>query len=133
MMDAATLAALRADQESLFTDTVILERHAGTITNDLGTRIDVWTTIYGGTTGLPGLVQAITNQPREVDSAGVPVTVQSYVAKLPYTVTLPQGKRRARVRVLASHDPANVGTYTVLADPTQGWATCRRLICARAS
>ena len=132
MMDAATLAALRADQESSFTDTVILERHASTITDDLGTRVDVWTAIYGGTTGLPGLVQALGNQSRGVDSAGVPVTVETYACKLPYTVTLPQWKR-ARVRVLASHDPANVGTYTVLADPTQGWATCRRLICARAS
>ena len=76
--------------------------------------------------------QAQQHTPRETDSAGIPVTVQSYVAKLPHTVTLPQGKR-ARVRVLASHDPANVGTYTVLADPTQGWVTCRRLVCARSS
>ena len=128
----ALLEQARILQESIFTDTLILERHAGTITDDLGTRIDVWTTIYGGTTGLPGLVQALQDQPREVDSAGVPVIVETYACKLPYTVTLPQ-KKRARVRVLESHDPANVGTHTVLADETQGWATCRRLICARTS
>lgn len=129
---AAVIEQARDLQESIMTDVVVLEVEDGWEVDDLGTRIDVWTTIYGGTTGLPGLVQALQNQPREVDSAGVPITVQSYVAKLPYTVTLLQGKR-ARVRVLASHDPANVGTYTVLADPTQGWATCRRLICARSS
>ena len=128
----AAIDQARDLQASIMTDVVVLEVEDGWTVDDLGTRTDVWTTIYGGTTGLPGLVQTLQNQPREVDSAGVPVTVETYACKLPYAVTLPQGKR-AQVRVLASHDPANVGTYTVLADPTQGWVTCRRLICARAS
>ena len=124
----AAIDQARDLQASIMTDVVVLEVEDGWTVDDLGTRTTKWAPIYGG----PGLVQTLQNQPREVDSAGVPVTVETYACKLPYAVTLPQGKR-AQVRVLASHDPANVGTYTVLADPTQGWATCRRLICARAS
>ena len=124
----AAVEQARDLQASIMTEVVVVEVEDGWEVDDLGTRTTAWRAIYGG----PGLVQAQQHTPRETDSAGIPVTVQSYVAKLPHTVTLPQGKR-ARVRVLASHDPANVGTYTVLADPTQGWATCRRLICARAS
>ena len=124
----AAIEQARDLQASIMTDVVVLEVEDGWTVDDLGTRTDAWTTIYGG----PGLVQAQQHTPRETDSAGIPVTVQSYVAKLPHTVTLPD-RTEARIRVTASLDPANIGTYTVLADPTQGWATCRRLVCARSS
>ena len=131
-MDAAVLAQMRADHEALMTDTVVLEVEDGWTTDELGTRTTVWRIIYpqAGEPGI-GLVQAQQHTPRETDSAGIPVTVQSYVAKLPHTATLPP-KASARIRVTASLDAANVGTYMALADETQGWATARRIICRRA-
>ena len=123
----AAIEQARDLQDSIMTDVVVLEVKDGWTTDDLGTRTTAWRAIYGG----PGLVQAQRHTPRETDSAGIPVTVQSYVAKLPHTVTLPD-KATARIRVAASLDAANVGTYTVLADETQGWATARRIICRRA-
>ena len=123
----AAIEQARQLQRAIMTDTVVLEVEDGWTVDDLGTRTTAWRAIYGG----PGLVQAQRHTPRETDSAGIPVTVQSYVAKLPHTVTLPP-KASARIRVTASLDAANVGTYTVLADETQGWATARRIICRRA-
>ena len=128
----AAIEQARQLQRAIMTDTVVLEVEDGWTTDELGTRTTVWRIIYpqAGEPGI-GLVQAQRHTPRETDSAGIPVTVQSYVAKLPHTVTLPD-KATARIRVAASLDAANVGTYTVLADETQGWATARRIICRRA-
>ncbi len=122
----AAIEQARDLQASIMTDVVVLEVEDGWTVDDLGTRTTQWAPIYSG----PGLVQSLQNQPREVDSAGVPIVAQTYAAKLPHTVTLQEGKR-ARIRVTASLDAANLGTYTVLAEETQGWATARRLICER--
>lgn len=124
---ASVIAQARELQEHVFTDTVVLESEGEpAVVDDLGTVDRPWPEVYAGI----GLVQAAAEQDRLVDSAGHPITVLPYVGKLPWAIVLADG-RRHRVRVTASLDPANVGTYMVDADETQGWATCRRLRLSR--
>lgn len=108
------------------TDTVVVEVPGVPTVDDLGTETHTWNAAYTGA----GLVQVATMQPKELDSAGRPIVVQTYICKLPYHVQLDDWTA-ARIRVTASLDPANLGTFAVLVDGTQGWATCRRLICTR--
>lgn len=108
-------------------DTVALEAADGQTLDDLGTATTTWRPVYTG----PGLMQALATQPAQVDATGRPVVVQAYACKLPAAVLVPDG--HTRVRVLASLDAANIGTYQVLADQTQGLATARRLICTRST
>lgn len=124
----AMLAQARAWQASIMTDTVTLEACTGETLDDWGTATPVWSEVYAG----PGLVQVDTTRPAVADSAGRPMIVQEYVAKLPHSVILERGTEH-RVRVAASKDAGNQDIYTVIADETQGWATCRRLRMVRST
>ena len=124
----AMLTQARAWQASIMTDTVTLEAYTGETLDNWGTATPVWAEVYTG----PGLVQVDTTRPAVADSAGRVVIVQEYVAKLPHSVILGRGVEH-RVRVTASKDAGNQGTYTVIADETQGWATCRRLRMVRST
>lgn len=116
-------------QEQIMTDTVALEACTGEQRDELGTITKVWETIYGPD---KGLVQADADKPAVVDSSGRVAIVQEYIGKLPYTVSLTRGLAH-RLAVTTSADPANIGVYTVLADETQGRATCRRLRMVRST
>lgn len=119
-------------QEQIMTDTVKLEACTGEQRDELGTITKVWETVYGGRDGANGLVQADADKPAVVDSSGRVAIVQEYIGKLPYTVSLTRGLDH-RLTVVNSADPANIGVYTILADETQGWATCRRLRMVRST
>jgi len=126
-LDAA-IAKARTLQAMVMTDTVALEAYMGETLDDWGTATPVWSEVYAGS----GLVQVDTTRPAVADSAGRLVIVQEYVAKLPHSVILERGVEH-RVRVAASKDAGNCDTYTVIADETQGWATCRRLRMVRST
>ncbi|GAA2184949.1 hypothetical protein GCM10009785_34840 [Brooklawnia cerclae] len=126
LMDAALLAEARTLQESLMIDTVVLERHDGDTLDAWKTATPTWTKVYGG----PGLVQASTLQPSQADSAGRAIIIKQVVGKLPWTVVI-DDRTEYRLRVTASADPGNVGTYAVIAGESQGLETCRRIHLAR--
>ena len=122
----AVVEAGRRVHGLILTDTVTVERHAGMVLDDLGTRTDAWEPVYSG----PGLVQASATKPQTTDSAGRPLTVVEYIGKVPVSVVLTP-RTRYRVRVLESLDPGNLGTYEGLMAESNGLAIVRRLHLAR--
>ena len=62
--------------------TVRLERVTGHTTDSLGTRHDVWTVVYEG----PAQIVLPAKAGAERDSAGTPVTVAPYFARMPIGV-----------------------------------------------
>lgn len=113
----------------IMTDTVIIEQQTGDIVDQLGNKTPEWTPVYGGADGAPGLVQARETVPSLGDSTGQAVTVTDYIGKIPASVQLVP-RTKYRVRVIASLDPGNIGTYTGgLAETAEsnGLAVCRRM------
>ena len=104
---------------------VRLERVTGHTTDELGTRHPVWSAIHEG----PGQVVVASTIVTDTDSAGRPVTVTTYFARLPIHVAAhPQD----RLVVLESDDPRLAGVeFTVRADETEDLAVVRILRLSR--
>lgn len=104
-----------------FKGAVLLERITGSTTDDLGTRVDTWGTIYAG----PGLIELPQNTESARDSAGVPIKVARYVGRMPINVRPQIGDR---LTCTQSTDPAMVGReFWVSFDETQEFAVARQV------
>ena len=104
-----------------FKGTVLLERITGSTTDDLGTRVDTWGTIYAG----PGLVELSQNAVSAGDSAGLPITAAEYVGRMPIEVRPKPGDR---ITATASTDPAMIDIqFWVTFDETQEFAVDRQV------
>ena len=102
-----------------FKDRLRLERVSGKSEDELGTRTKVWAPIYEG----QGLVSLPAKTAADVDSAGLPRTIASYVGRMPIEVIPQVGDR---VTVLESDDPKMVGQqFMVEYDETQDLAADR--------
>ena len=129
---AAALPELRAQAESMMTDTILVERQTGT-TPDPVTLEDVatWATVHEGL----GRVQRPGNQPAETVAGEVEFGVSTVLVQLPLSVT--GIKRDHRVTVTAVgplSDPDLLGlTATVQANLTKTHATKRTLVCEEVS
>ena len=126
---SALVTEARRLHQLILTDTVEVEQQTGETEDDLGTRTEVWEAIYAG----PGLVQASATKPQDTDSTGRPIVVLEYIGKVPVEVVLTP-HTPYRVRVTASLDPANIGTYSgTLAETAESnsFAIIRRLHLAR--
>lgn len=87
--------------------TVLLERKTGWELGELGTRTDVWEPVYEGR----GLVSLPQQTASEVDSAGLPRTLATYVGRVPVGVAPLVGDR---LTVTASDDPGMIGLRFVV-------------------
>ena len=104
-----------------FKGTVLLERITGSTTDDLGTRVDTWGTIYDG----PGLVELSQNAVSAGDSAGLPITAAEYVGRMPIEVRPKPGDR---ITATASTDPGMIDIqFWVTFDETQEFAVDRQV------
>lgn len=113
-----------------FCDTVTVERVTGFTTNSVGTKQKVWSSITPAG-GVPALVQVnVTVSNAEVDSAGFPLLVVSYIARLDVDWLPDDGDR---LTVIASPDPANLGVYDVRRRESQGHVVDRTVHLSRIS
>lgn len=85
------------------------------------------TTVWSG----PAWVRPTERAARVVESAGQPVTLNTYDVLLPLDATVPDpnGPGNVYVAVLASRDPRLVGKLLVVIDrPLDDWGTAVRLV-----
>ena len=92
-----------------FAGTVTIRRRTGrTPTGPHGSMVDVWSDLA---TSIPALVQVVHTQlGQTIDSAGNPVTIADYYARVDVEWLPDEGDR---LIVTASADPALLGTYVV--------------------
>lgn len=113
-----------------FCDTVTVERVAGTTDGPVGTKHKIWSPITPAG-GVPALVQVnVTTSNTEVDSAGFPLLLVSYIARLDVDWLPDDGDR---LTVTASPDPANLGVYEVRRRESQGHVVDRTVHLSRIS
>ena len=113
-----------------FCDTVTVERVTGTTDGPVGTKHKIWSPITPAG-GAPALVQVnVTTSNTEVDSAGFPLLLVSYIARLDVDWLPDDGDR---LTVIASPDPANLGVYEVRRRESQGHVVDRTVHLSRIS
>ena len=113
-----------------FCDTVTVERVTGTTDGPVGTKHKIWSPITPAG-GVPALVQVnVTTSNTEVDSAGFPLLLVSYIARLDVDWLPDDGDR---LTVTASPDPANLGVYEVRRRESQGHVVDRTVHLSRIS
>ena len=113
-----------------FCDTVTVERVTGTTDGPVGTKHKIWSPITPAG-GVPALVQVnVTTSNTEVDSAGFPLLLVSYIARLDVDWLPDDGDR---LTVIASPDPANLGVYEVRRRESQGHVVDRTVHLSRIS
>ena len=113
-----------------FCDTVTVERVTGTTDGPVGTKHKIWSPITPAG-GVPALVQVnVTVSNAEVDSAGFPLLLVSYIARLDVDWLPDDGDR---LTVIASPDPANLGVYDVRRRESQGHVVDRTVHLSRIS
>lgn len=117
------LSVARGVADKTLTDWVRLEARDNHPKRDtLGRLQDSWNKVYEG----PGLVQAAGSGERAL-SAQQPVTIASYVAKLPHKFKLDPARTYRLTVVRSLDEKAQDRTFEVIADETNGWAILRRL------
>lgn len=105
---------------AVLTDTATIERPAGTELDEHGTETTRWQHV--GST--PVLVQQATGTANPlVDSAGQPVRVVDWVAKVPMATDL---RDSDRLTVTTTTDPALAGPWLVTEVESQSWSIVRR-------
>lgn len=110
-----------------FVDRVTIERRTGhVVVDDLGTEVDQWEAVG---VDIPALVQVVHSSALdERDSAGHPLVVSDYYARVPVEWHPQVGDR---VSVTSSPDPLNLGTYTVDRVESQGHVVDRTMHLSR--
>ena len=114
-----------------FCDTVVIRRKTGVTVDELGTETDVWADLTPPD-GVPGLVQVkhAMSTDGAVDSAGPPIVVTDYDGRVDVDWMPDPGDRLV---VVASPDPANLGTYVVRRRESQGHVVDRTVHLERVS